>query len=32
MKLYDLLQVVSYKQQFAVYVTNIYDQNILVGA
>ncbi len=32
MKLYDLLQVTRYDQQFAVYVTNIYDQNILVGA
>lgn len=32
MTLYDLLQATVYDQQFAVYVNNIYDQNILVGA
>ena len=31
MTLYDILQVTRYDQEFAVYVTNVYDQNIAVG-
>lgn len=31
MKLYDILEAALYSQQFSVYITNIYDQNLLIG-
>lgn len=31
MKLYDILESAMYFQQFSVYITNIYDQNLLIG-
>ena len=31
MKLWDLLSVAQFSQQFDVYVTNIYDQNLPIG-
>lgn len=31
MKLWDLLSVAQFNQQFDVYVTNIYDQNLPIG-
>lgn len=31
MRLYDILECAMYYQKFSVYITNAYDQNLLIG-